>query len=59
MMGGVEGHIALLCSMNISIKWQMAGVKDVILQWQWNGGHVPSDIFSMSFAGYVDQMFGK
>jgi hypothetical protein len=59
MMCGVEGHIAMLCSMNISIKWQMAGVKDVILQWQWNGGHVPSDIFSMSFAGYVDQMFGK
>jgi hypothetical protein len=59
MMGGVEGDIALLCSMNISIKWMMAGVKDVILQWQWNGGHVPSDIFSMSFAGYVDQMLNK
>jgi len=44
MMGGVEGDIALLCSMNISIKWKMAGVKDVILQWQWNGGHVPNDI---------------
>jgi hypothetical protein len=59
MMGGVEGDIALVCSMNISIRWKMAGVKDVILQWQWNGGHVPGDIFSMSFAGYVDQMFGK
>jgi hypothetical protein len=59
MMGGVEGDIALLCSMNIAIKWKMAGVKDVILQWQWNGGHVPGDIFSMSFAGYVDQMARK
>jgi hypothetical protein len=55
MMGGVEGDIALLCSMNIAIKWQMAGVENVTLQWQWNGGHVPSDIFSMSFEGYVDE----
>jgi len=59
MMGGVEGDIAMLCSMNIAIKWMMAGVKDVILQWQWNAGHVPGDIFSMSFAGYVDRMFKK
>jgi len=59
MMGGVEGDIALVCSLNIAIRWKMAGVKDVILQWQWNGGHVPGDIFSMSFAGYVDQMFSK
>jgi hypothetical protein len=59
MMGGVEGDVALLCSMNISIRWQMAGVKDVILQWQWNGGHVPSDIFSMSFSGYVDEMLNR
>jgi hypothetical protein len=59
MMGGVEGDIALLCSMNISVRWQMAGVKDVILQWQWNGGHVPSDIFTQSFDGYVDQMVKK
>lgn len=56
MMGGVEGDIALLCSMNIAIRWRMAGVEDVFLQWQWNGGHVPGDIFSMSFDGYVDQM---
>ncbi len=59
MMGGVEGDMALLCSMNISIGWSMAGVRDVILQWQWNGGHVPGDIFSMSFAGYIDQMSSK
>jgi hypothetical protein len=59
MMGGVEGDIALVCSLNIAIRWQMAGVKNVILQWQWNGGHVPSDIFTMSFAGYVDQMINK
>jgi hypothetical protein len=31
MMGGVEGDIAMLCSMNIAIKCVMAGVKDVIL----------------------------
>lgn len=55
MMGGVEGDIAMVCSLNIAIRWKMAGVKNVILQWQWNGGHVPNDIFSMSFAGYVDQ----
>jgi hypothetical protein len=59
MMGGVEGDIALVCSMNIAIRWKMAGGKDVILQWQWNGGHVPSDIFTQSFQGYVDQEVKK
>ena len=59
MMGGVEGDMALSTSMNIAIRWKMAGVKDVILQWQWNGGHVPNDIFTQSFDGYVDQMVKK
>jgi hypothetical protein len=59
MMGGVEGDMPLVASMNIAIRWKMAGVKDVILQWQWNGGHVPNDIFTMSFDGYVDQMVKK
>ena len=61
MMGGVEGDMALMASMNIAIRWRMAGVKSVLLQWQWNGGHVPNDIFSMSFDGYVDNMvkYGK
>jgi len=59
MMGGVEGDMALATSMNIAIRWKMAGVKDVILQWQWNGGHVPSDIFTMAFDKYVDQMVKK
>jgi hypothetical protein len=59
MMGGVEGDMPLVASMNIAVRWKMAGVKDVILQWQWNGGHVPNDIFTMSFSGYVDQMFNK
>ncbi len=59
MMGGVEGDMPLVASMNIAVRWKMAGVKDVILQWQWNGGHVPSDIFTMTFDGYVDQMVKK
>jgi len=59
MMGGVEGDMPLVASMNISVRWKMAGVKNVILQWQWNGGHVPSDIFTQTFDGYIDQMVKK
>lgn len=29
------------------------------VEWQWNGGHVPSEIFGDSLALYVDMMYGK
>lgn len=29
------------------------------VEWQWNGGHAPSEIFGDSLALYVDMMYGK
>ncbi|MGN1001901.1 MAG: S-layer homology domain-containing protein [Oscillospiraceae bacterium] len=56
IMGAVEGDISMFCSMNIQIAWLNAGT-DAEIEWQWGGGHVPSEIFGDSFALYVDQMY--
>ena len=29
------------------------------LEWQWDGGHVPSEIFGESLSLYIDEMYGK
>ena len=58
MMGASEGDISLLNSLNMQIALLNAGV-DADLEWQWNGGHVPSEIFCDSFSLYVDQMYGE
>ncbi|MCD8100256.1 MAG: hypothetical protein LUE06_06715 [Oscillospiraceae bacterium] len=29
------------------------------IEWQWDGGHVPSEVLSESFALYVDQMYAE
>ena len=57
MMGAAEGDMSLFSSLNLQIAWLNAGV-DAELEWQWNGGHVPSEIFGDSFSLYVDQMYG-
>ena len=31
----------------------------VRLEWQWDGGHVPSEIFGESLTLYVDEMYGQ
>lgn len=58
LMGASEGDISMLSSLNLQIKWLNSGT-DAVIDWQWDGGHVPSEILGDSFALYVDQMYGK
>ena len=58
IMGASEGDISMFNSLNLRIAWLNAGV-DAELEWQWNGGHVPSEVLGDSFSLYVDQMYGK
>lgn len=58
LMGASEGDISMLSSLNLQIKWLNSGT-DAVIDWQWNGGHVPSETLGDSFALYVDQMYGK
>lgn len=58
IMGAAEGDISMFNSLNLQIAWQNAGV-DAELEWQWDGGHVPSEVLGNSFSLYVDQMYGK
>ena len=57
-MGASEGDISMMNSLNLQIAWLNAGT-DARIEWQWNGGHVPSEIFGDSFALYVDMMYGE
>lgn len=58
LMGASEGDISMFNSLNIQIAWLNAGT-DAEIEWQWNGGHVPSEIFGDSLPLYVDMMYGK
>lgn len=58
MMGASEGDMSMFASLNLQIAWLNAGT-DAEIEWQWNGGHVPSEIFGESLALYVDEMYGK
>ncbi|MCR4891335.1 MAG: hypothetical protein K5989_04015 [Lachnospiraceae bacterium] len=58
LMGASEGDISMFNSLNMQIAWLNAGT-DAEIEWQWNGGHVPSEIFGDSLALYVDTMYGK
>ena len=58
VMGATEGDIAMMTSLNMEIAWLNAGV-DSVVEWQWDGGHVPSEIFGNSLSLYVDTMYGK
>ena len=58
LMGASEGDISMFNSLNLQIAWLAAGT-DAEIEWQWNGGHVPSEIFGDSLALYVDMMYGK
>jgi len=58
IMGASEGDISLFNSLNLCIAWLNAGI-DAELEWQWDGGHVPSEILGDSFSLSVDQMYGK
>lgn len=56
--GAAEGDISMLNSLNIQIEWLNAGT-DAEIEWQWDGGHVPSEILGDSLSLYVDEMYGK
>ena len=58
VMGAVEGDMPMMSSLNLELQWLSAGV-DTVIEWQWDGGHVPSEIFGDSLALYVDMMYGK
>lgn len=58
VMGASEGDMSLFASMNMQIAWINSGT-DAKLEWQWDGGHVPSEIFGESLALYIDEMYGK
>ncbi len=58
LMGASEGDMSMFTSLNLQIAWLNAGT-DCVIEWQWDGGHVPSEIFSSSFALYVDQMYAE
>ena len=58
LMGASEGDISMFNSLNLQIAWLNAGT-DADIEWQWDGGHVPSEILGDSFALYVDTMYGK
>lgn len=58
IMGASEGDMSMFTSLNLQLAWLNAGV-DAELEWQWDGGHVPSEILGESFSLYVDQMYGE
>ncbi|MCD8380116.1 MAG: hypothetical protein LUC95_07365 [Lachnospiraceae bacterium] len=58
LMGASEGDMSMFTSLNLQIAWLNAGT-DCEKHWQWHGRHVPSEIFSSSFALYVDQMYAE
>ena len=58
VMGAVEGDMPMMASLNLQLAWLSAGT-DAQVEWQWDGGHVPSEILGNSLSLYVDQMYGK
>ncbi|MCD7824075.1 MAG: hypothetical protein LUG86_08715 [Oscillospiraceae bacterium] len=58
LCGASEGDISMFNSLNLQIAMLNAGV-DCNIEWQWDGGHVPSEILGDSFALYVDEMYGE
>ena len=58
VMGEKEGDMAMPASLNIQLKW-LANGTDAVIEWQYNGGHVPSEILGNSFALWIDTMYAK
>ena len=58
LMGASEGDMSMFASLNLDIAFRNAGV-DSHLEWQWDGGHVPSETLGDSFALWVDTMYGE
>lgn len=58
VMGAAEGDMSMFSSLNLQIAMLNAGI-DANIEWQWDGGHVPSEVLSESFSLYIDQMYGE
>lgn len=58
IMGASEGDMSMFSSLNMQIAWLNSGT-DATIEWQWDGGHVPSEVLGDSFSLYVDQMYGE
>lgn len=58
MMGAAEGDLSMFNSLNLQLSCLREGI-DANIEWQWDGGHVPSEILGESFALYVDMMYGE
>ena len=58
VMGASEGDMSMFTSLNLQIAMLNAGV-DAEIEWQWDGGHVPSEVLSSSFSLYIDQMYAE
>ena len=56
--GAVEGDIAMFNSMNMQLAALGAGI-DATIEWQWDGGHVPSEVLGNSLPLWVDMMYGE
>ena len=56
--GAVEGDIAMFNSLNMQLAALDAGI-DATIEWQWDGGHVPSEVLGNSLALWVDSMYGE
>ena len=56
--GAKEGDIAMFNSLNMQIAALNAGI-DATVEWQWDGGHVPSEILGSSLPLWVDRMYGE
>lgn len=58
VMGAIEGDMPMMTSLNLQLQWLSAGT-DAVIEWQWDGGHVPSETLGESLSLYVDMMYGK
>ena len=58
LMGAAEGDMSMFSSLNLQLAFLNAGV-DATIEWQWDGGHVPSEVLGDSFSLWVDSMFAK
>lgn len=58
LMGASEGDMSMFSSLNLQIAMLNAGV-DCEIEWQWDGGHVPSEILGDSLSLYLDEMYGE
>ena len=56
--GAVEGDIAMFNSLNMRLAALNAGI-DATIEWQWDGGHVPSEVLGNSLPLWVDMMVGR